>query len=208
MNDKTTVNDKKKLGIVIAVLVVVVAISWMLYNMYADRIDPVTGETGNDASQTIAEVSTSDLETQEVVSMRSEAPDFTMQDANGNTVKLSDFKGTPVVLNFWTSWCSYCKSEMPYFESAYKQYGDKVKFVMLNIVNSERNSEDGKNYIQNSGFTFPVFYETEGKAMAMYGVRGFPATFFIDKDGKLVDRNLGAISEEQLNRNTQSLLGQ
>ena len=45
-------------------------------------------------------------------------------------MKLSDFKGKPVVLNFWTSWCSYCKSEMPYFESAYKQYGDKVQFIM------------------------------------------------------------------------------
>jgi thiol-disulfide isomerase/thioredoxin len=157
----------------------------------------------------MAEVSTaSNTDTQDVAAMQSQAPDFTMQDASGKTVKLSDLKGTPVVLNFWTSWCSYCKEEMPYFESAYKQYGDKVKFVMLNVTRSERNSDDGKNFVKDSGYTFPAFYETEGKAMTLYGLRGFPATMFIDANGNIVKKNIGAISEGDLNNNIKALLGQ
>lgn len=210
MNDKTTVNDKKKLGIVIAVLVVIIAVSFAVYNMYMDKVDPVTGKLST--AQTMAEVSTaSNIErqdTQEVAAMPSEAPDFTMQDASGKNVKLSDYKGTPVVLNFWTSWCNYCKSEMPYFESAYKQYGDQVQFIMLDLVKSERGSEDGKNLIKESGYTFPVFYESEGKAMNLYGLRGFPATVFIDAKGNIVEKNIGAISEEKLSENIKSLLGQ
>lgn len=209
MNDKA--NDKKKLGIVIAVLFVIIALSVVVYNVYKDRVDPMTGRLTS-ASQTLEDASTASnlggQNAQEVSAPTSAAPDFVMQDADGKSVKLSDFKGTPVVLNFWTSWCSYCKEEMPYFESAYKQYGDKIKFVMVDVVKSERNNDDGKNFIKESGYTFPVFYETEGKAMNLYGLRGFPATMFIDANGNIISKNIGAISQEKLNENIQTILGQ
>ncbi len=189
-------NNKKVLAVSIIALVVVIAASMAVYNVYVDKVDPTTGAI-TDASQTMAEVQTF---------AATAAQDFTMQDASGKTVKLSDFKGTPVVLNFWTSWCSYCRSEMPYFESAYKQYGDQVQFIMLNPVKSERSSNGGKTFIQESGYTFPVFYETEGKAITSYGLRGFPATIFIDANGNIVDKNLGAISQAKLNEMIQTLL--
>lgn len=189
-------NNKKVLAVSIIALVVVIAASMAVYNVYVDKVDPTTGAI-TDASQTMAEVQTF---------AATAAQDFTMQDASGKTVKLSDFKGTPVVLNFWTSWCSYCRSEMPYFESAYKQYGDQVQFIMLNPVKSERSSNGGKTFIQESGYTFPVFYETEGKAITSYGLRGFPATIFIDANGNIVDKNLGAISQAKLNEIIQTLL--
>ncbi|MPM08227.1 Thiol-disulfide oxidoreductase ResA [bioreactor metagenome] len=189
-------NNKKVLAVSIIALVVVIAASMAVYNVYVDKVDPTTGAI-TDASQTMAEVQTF---------AATAAQDFTMQDASGKTVKLSDFKGTPVVLNFWTSWCSYCRSEMPYFESAYKQYGDQVQFIMLNPVKSERSSNGGKTFIQESGYTFPVFYETEGKAITSYGLRGFPATIFIDANGNIVDKNLGAISQAKLNEMVQTLL--
>ena len=198
-------NDKKKLAFVAVALVMIIAISVAVYNTYKDRIDPITGKiTG--ASRSLAGVSVASNE-QKAAAAVSQAPDFTMQDASGNAVKLSSFKGKPVVLNFWTSWCDYCKNEMPYFESAYKQYGDKVQFVMLNDVKSERGSEDGKNFISSSGYTFPVFYETEGKAMSLYGLRGFPATMFIDANGNIVSRNIGEITQDKLSAGIQSLVG-
>ena len=78
---------------------------------------------------------------------------------------------------------------------------------MLNPVKPERSSDGGKNFIQSSGYTFPVFYETEGKAVTQYGLRGFPATVFIDAQGNIVSRNVGAITQEKLNENLKALLG-
>lgn len=190
-------NEKKRLGVVLISLVVVVALSVLLYSMYKDRIDPTTGKwapTSSDAAVTTA-------------AMNQAAPDFTMEDAQGKEVKLSDFKGKPVVLNFWASSCSYCKAEMPYFESAYQEYGDNVQFVMLNVVESEQNANDGRNFIQGAAYTFPVYYETENKAMGLYGLRGLPTTVFIDADGKIVQKNIGAITEAKLANNIEALLG-
>lgn len=190
-------NDKRKLVIVVATLVVVIAASVAVYNTYKDRVDPMTGQV-TEASQAMSDITVAAL---------AKAPDFTMEDANGKTVKLSDFQGKPVVLNFWTSWCGYCKEEMPYFESAYKEYGDQVQFIMLNNAKSERTSGAGQAFIKSSGYTFPVFYETAGQAISLYGLRGFPATIFIDADGSIVSRNFGAITQEKLTQNIKSLLG-
>lgn len=196
-------NNRKNLAVAIVALVVIIATSVAIYNVYKDKVDPVTG-TISDTSQALAEA---DVSISEQAMATAVAPDFTMQDANGKTVKLSDFKGTPVVLNFWTSWCRYCKAEMPYFESAYQQYGNQVQFIMLNAVKSERSSDGGKNFIQDSSFTFPVFYETAGKATTLYGLRGFPATIFIDANGNIVEKNIGAISQAKLNEMIKTLLG-
>lgn len=204
-------NDKRKLALIIAVLLVTIAVSFAVYSVYRDKVDPMTGEISN-ASYLLRKVAIEpnpDAEAdqnQTMAAVSSQAPDFTMQDAQGNQVTLSSLKGKPVVLNFWTSWCSYCKTEMPYFESAYKQYGDKVQFVMLNPVKSERSSDDGRNYIKNSGYTFPVFYETDGKALSLYGLRGFPATIFIDADGKITAKTIGAITQDKLNQSIGSLI--
>jgi len=210
-NHRNLTNNHKNLTIVIAVLVVVIAASAMIYSVYKDRVDPLTGKISS-TTKTESEVSPASnfesFNSQEVAASVSKAPDFTMQDANGKDVLLSSFQGTPVVLNFWTSWCSYCKAEMPYFESAYKQYGDKIKFVMLNPVKSERSSEGGKNFIKESAYTFPVFYETEGKSMNLYGLRSFPATVFIDANGNMIEKTIGAISEDKLQENIKSLIGQ
>lgn len=197
-------NNRKNLAVAIVALVVIIATSVAVYNVYKDKVDPLTG-TISDTSQALAEVS--DVSISEQAMATTAAPDFTMQDANGKTVKLSDFKGTPVVLNFWTSWCKYCKDEMPYFESAYKQYGKQVQFIMLNPEKSERSRDGGKTFIKESSYTFPVFYETEGKATNLYGLRGFPATIFIDANGNIVEKNIGAISQSKLNETIQSLLG-
>jgi len=194
-------NDKKKLVIALVALVVIIAVSLAVYNAYKDRVDPLTGEMLS-ASQPQPKVLGARTDA------AATAPDFAMEDAEGNATMLSDFQGTPVVLNFWTSWCSYCKTEMPYFESAYQQYGGQVQFVMLNPVKSERNGKDGKNFIAKSGYTFPVFYETAGKVMNLYGLRSFPATVFIDADGSIVKKHMGAITKQKLNDNIETLLAQ
>ena len=189
-------DDRKKLAIVIAALFLVFIMSFVFYNGFKDRVDPMTGEL---LSQAMEEAT---------VRVNTPAPDFTMQDSDGKEVKLSEFKGKPVVLNFWTSWCSFCKEEMPYFETAYKEHGQDVQFIMLNVAKSERTEGEGQKYIQSSNYTFPVFYENEGKVMNLYGLRGFPATIFIDKNGNIAERNIGIITQDKLNEKIKALIAE
>ncbi len=130
----------------------------------------------------------------------STAPDFTVTDSDGNEVRLSDYFGKPIVLNFWASWCPPCKEEMPYFEDAYKQYPE-VQFLMVNMTTSDRESlSAAKEYIEEEGYSFPVLYDTKGEAAMTYVASSIPMSFFIDKDGGLVTYAVGMLSAENLKR--------
>ena len=115
------------------------------------------------------------------------APDFTMLDGEGNEVKLSDFQGKPVVLNFWASWCGPCKAEMPDFEDAYQEYGDDIHFVMVNLTDGTGETLDSaKAFLEEAGYSFPVYFDTQSLGAAAYGVSSIPRTYFIDAEGVAV----------------------
>jgi peroxiredoxin len=127
------------------------------------------------------------------------APDFTVYDYEGNEVKLSDFRGKPIVLNFWARNCGYCTMEMPDFQAAYDKYGDKVVFLMVCFTSfSNRGVEYEKEYIDQNGYTFPVYYDTENSAVSRYGINSIPQTFFINSDFDLYTYMPGMIFAELL----------
>ena len=127
------------------------------------------------------------------------APDFTVYTADGTAVKLSDFKGKPVVLNFWASWCGPCKSEMPAFEAAYQQLGEQIQFLMVDLTDGTSETvEVASAFIAEAGYTFPVFFDTDDAANATYGVTSIPTTFFIDEEGVIVDSHTGAMDAATL----------
>lgn len=129
------------------------------------------------------------------------APDFTVLDGDGNEVRLSDFTGKPVILNFWASWCPPCKSEMPDFDAAYEQYGGEIQFMMINLTDGSRETvETAKAYIEEQGYGFPVYYDTIPDAAITYGIMSVPATFFIDAERVPVARATGAIDGETLEK--------
>ena len=134
-------------------------------------------------------------------------PDFTVMDASGKEVKLSDFRGKPTVVNFWASWCGPCKSEMPDFEELYQVYGDEITFMMVNMTDGGRETlKTAKRFVKESGYTFPVYYDTQLSAAMAYGVNSIPATYFIAADGSAVAYGLGALDVASIQRGIDMLL--
>ena len=130
-----------------------------------------------------------------------QVPDFTVYDIDGNPVRLSDFFGKPIVLNFWASWCGPCQMEMPDFDAKAKELEGKVQFLMINVTDGGRETvESASSFIASKGFTFPVYYDTDLMAANTYGASGLPTTFFIDADGYGIAQARGAISAEILQK--------
>jgi len=129
------------------------------------------------------------------------APDFSMIDQNGNNVTLSAMIGKPVVLNFWASWCPPCKSEMPEFDKVYAELGGEIQFMMVDLVDGRRETvEKGVQYIEEQGFSFPVYFDIRQEGAYAYGIRSIPTTLFIDWDGYIVTGVQGAINESTLRK--------
>ena len=128
-----------------------------------------------------------------------QALDFTVQDWEGNMVKLSDFFGKPIVLNFWASWCPPCKAELPDFDDACKKYDGEVVFLMVNMTDNQMETvEVAKDFIKTYGYDFPVYFDVSYEAAMVYGVRSIPQTYFINAEGEVVTVATGMISAAQL----------
>ena len=125
------------------------------------------------------------------------APDFALTNLDGETVRLSDFRGKTVVLNFWASWCPPCREEMPDFQELWDERGeggsDDLVMLALDFLVQDTMA-DARGFVEGNGFTFPVLFDTADGAVAdRYRVRGLPATFFIDREGVVRSVNYGPV---------------
>ena len=184
--------QKKKLLIGCVVLVLVLVVAGVLYRNLSGSID-----SDNLGSQTPE----NENQQQNGENAPSLAPDFTVLDANGKEVKLSDFRGKPVVVNFWATWCGYCVKEMPAFEEVYQQMGSDIHFLMVNVTDGvEETVDKASAFIAGSGYTFPVYYDTQYSATLTYGAYSLPMTFFFDAEGYAIAQATGAIDKDTLLR--------
>jgi len=120
------------------------------------------------------------------------APDFTLYDLKGKKLTLSQLRGQKVVLNFWATWCSPCRREMPYLQEAFRQKGDRIKFIGINLGDSADKVEEFKR-ANGLEFTILVGRKTQDVAGA-YNVRYIPTTFFIDEKGIIRQIKIGAFA--------------
>lgn len=121
--------------------------------------------------------------------------DFTVTDASGKTVKLSEFIGKPVVINFWASWCAPCKSELPHFNKVAKELEGKAEFLMVSVY---PNKSQVKQFVSQNGYTFPLYFDDNEEGSAAYDITGIPVTVFINAEGNVKAKVVGAISEAVL----------
>lgn len=196
-------NEKKKTLILIGLFVILVAGASVLYSSLSKNYQPNTLLVEENTSNTTADESTPNTESTESTNQpetsssenKNLAPNFTVYDLEGNEVNLTDFFGKPIILNFWASWCGPCKMEMPDFNEAYATYKDEIEFLMVNMTDGSRETvEKASSFIAESGYTFPVYYDTEYSAAITYSVSSLPTTYFLNAEGELVTYAKGAIN--------------
>ena len=187
-----------KLLIWVLVFAVILTGAYVLYNKLSAQAAPGSIAT----TPVVVEDPTAETEAQ-----GSLAPDFTVYDFDGIAHKLSDFRGKPVILNFWASWCGPCASEMPEFQSFYEQYGEDIHFVLVNLTDGHQETvASASAFLEENGYTLPVYYDTDIDAAMKYGVSAVPVSYFIDAEGNFAAWAQGALSEDMLRQGGDLLL--
>ena len=123
-------------------------------------------------------------------------PDFSAELlGDEGSLALSDLRGTPVVINFWASWCGPCEEEAPLFKQAHETYGDRIAFLGVDIKDART---DALEFVSRYGLDYPSVRDETQEIYAAFGLTGQPETFFVDAEGILVEHVAGPVDEAQL----------
>ncbi|NLZ36049.1 MAG: TlpA family protein disulfide reductase [Clostridiales bacterium] len=182
--------------IILLLMIFAVVISSALYSCTDKPVDVEVNMTDSEGDLQTA----SDAKDENVSNVDTNtAPDFTVKDSDNNDIKLSDKFGKPIIVNIWATWCGPCLSELPAFNSLADKYKDDISFMMVNLTDNTMDTIDAvKEFTANKGYTFPVYYDTEGSAAQAYNVFSIPLTIFIDENGNVKDQHVGSMSEDIL----------
>jgi peroxiredoxin len=132
------------------------------------------------------------------------APEFALPDLGGQTVRLGDFKGRPVVINFWATWCAPCREEMPLLQEAYERYRERGLVVIA--INMEEPESVVRRWVEQGGFTLTFVRDADGTQVKRYNVTSAPTTYFVDSAGVIRDVKLGAVTRADLDGKVAALL--
>lgn len=113
------------------------------------------------------------------------APDFTLETLSGEEVKLSDYFGKKIILNFWATHCPPCKEEMPAMQKFYDEYQDEVEIIAVNLTGTEQSESDVTDFIDKYEYTYPTLLDKDLKVRETYQANGIPTTYFLGTDGKI-----------------------
>ncbi|MBL7201815.1 MAG: redoxin domain-containing protein [Anaerolineae bacterium] len=124
------------------------------------------------------------------------APDFELEELGGDTIRLHDYRGQVVMLNFWATWCGFCRVELPHMQRAYETYGDRGFTVLA--INVREEAGPVRAFVEDMGMTFPVPLDTAGEVLSQYRIRGLPTSVFIDQEGVILAIRVGPVEEEMI----------
>ncbi|MGL4849838.1 MAG: TlpA family protein disulfide reductase [Clostridium sp.] len=120
---------------------------------------------------------------------------FKLENLEGKEVSLNNYKGKKVFINFWASWCPPCKEEMPYIEKLYKEYGNDIVILTINVG---ENTEKVKKFVEEDKYTFPVLLDKDMKVSEEYGARYLPTSVLINEKGEIANYRNGAMDYQQM----------
>ncbi len=133
------------------------------------------------------------------------APPFDLQDLNGKSVKLSDFKGKVVILDFWATWCPPCRAEIPHFVELQKQYRDKG-LVIVGVSLDQGGPDVVSSFVKQQGINYPIVMGTEDVSSRYGDIQAIPTTFVIDQNGNIVDKHEGFTDKDVFEKEITPLL--
>lgn len=137
---------------------------------------------------------------------RKVAPDFNLKDANGTQVKLSDYRGKVVLLNFWATWCGPCKMEIPWFMEFEQKFKDQG-FAVLGVSMDEDGWDAVKPYIQNHKINYRILMGDDAVGNLYGGIDSLPSTFIIDRDGRVASAHIGLVGKKDYEQEIEHLVG-
>ncbi len=135
------------------------------------------------------------LRTQRQVRVGRTAPDFTLPALDGGTIALRDYRGRVVLLNFWATWCTPCKDEMPLLDAVHREYGPQV--VVL-AVNAGESADVVQRFVAEHQLQLPIALDQDMQLSRRYGVRGYPTTFIIDPQGTIAAIHPGVLTRDDV----------
>lgn|SRR5699024_604287 len=168
----------------IIITVVAGMLAWSFYEFF--------GSSANETGQEDAGLETGQA-----------APDYEVETLGGDTVKLSDYRGEPVIINFWATWCPPCRAEMPDFEKLHKE--EDAVILAVNLTHSENNISGVSAFVDELGLTMPVLLDAEGSVEDSYQLSAYPTSYMIDSEGVTQYVVRGAINYETMYREYMAL---
>ncbi len=134
------------------------------------------------------------------------APDFELTTLDGERIKLSDFKGKKVILNFWATWCPPCKAEMPHMQNFYEKNKDKgIEIVAVNLTNVDKGQAAIESFVKEYGLTFQIPLDENGDIGEIYQTFSIPTSYILDSNGIITNKIIGPMDEETMNNLTKDI---
>jgi thiol-disulfide isomerase/thioredoxin len=182
----------------LSIAIIVLAVSIVFVNLWK----PTSTEGNKDLSN--EEVSSKETETipgsdLTEVQEGKPAPNFELATLEGDTFKLSDYKGKKVILNFWATWCPPCKAEMPHMQKFYEENRDKgIEVIAVNLTNMDKGIPNIEQFVEEYGLTFSIPLDEEGTIGMQYQAFTIPTSYILDSDGIITKKIIGPMDEDMM----------
>lgn len=180
--------SKKAAGLLLIAVLIGIAVAGLVKSSIEEK-DPLDSlNLGSDVDF---------LATEEGLAKGEVAPDFELTALDGETVKLSDYRGKKVILNFWTSWCPPCRAEMPHMQTYYENQAetDNAEILAVNLTTDDRGLDKVTGFIEEYNITFPIPMDKKGEVGALYQAVTIPTTYMIDTEGRVQNKIVGPMDE-------------
>lgn len=172
-------------------ILIILMITIMIFVTACSKGDTLIVEPHNDAPENeIKTEDDKDAEKEPIV-----APDFELEDLEGNMVKLSSLQGKKVIINFWATWCGFCVEEMPDLMKLQEEYKDDLVVLYVNVGESK---DDVIKFVEKEKITGTIVLDTKQQVAATYGVRSFPSTLALNEKGEVVTARVGMMDYEMM----------